>query len=118
MKAGRELDVLVAEKLEHLILPKNSSDPRTVGAQGDTVPPYSTDIQLAFPLAERFRLFVIPSTNGWAAGKFLQGDIDVGSKEYVDDNCTVLVQAGTAPLAICLAALQLGGIRVGESETD
>jgi len=101
VKAGPELDALIAEKV--------MGQTRSEGLPGKFepqigrwpyLPPYSTNIEAAWEVAEKLRLCVVPvedaTRKGWTA--FAEG-------RWAEDgaaNATV-----SAPLSICLAALEL-----------
>ncbi len=129
MKAGRELNILVAEKVMHLEVAKNKSGSKmggyyyTIGEpvwhdiQGDMqlanpVPPYSTDIAAAWQVVEKLywlnknepTILQIygPLCDGYEVDVILEhhdGPIPVGS-----------VIKESAPHAICLAALKAVGV--------
>ncbi len=99
MKAGRELDVLIAEKV--------------MGEKNDGnlhlwVPRYSISIEAAWDVVEKFRgwrfeLIALrePAKNDWSQFMVtLSGPIDVA----------IVGTADTAPLAICIAALRAKGV--------
>ncbi len=92
MKAGRELDALIAEKVFGKICP---------GFEFDYVGPhYSTQIADAWLVVEKM----------WDLGGFRVAIIAVDDGQYECDfddmRATFTLQADTAPLAICLAALK------------
>lgn len=98
MKPGRELDMLVAEKVMSL---------KPLGR----VPHYSTDISAAWEVVEKIN----SSKNKWTLnslrcdpndGKWQFGDIDRDGSIWPDD------KYDSAPLAICLAALKAVGVEV------
>jgi hypothetical protein len=97
MKAGRELDALVAEKV--------------MGAKVvfvENVPYYSTDIAAAWEVMEN--LVSTPGPNGdhHSVQVDYSGDVVVVIDENEDWRVSAI--AGTVPLAICLAALRAKGV--------
>lgn len=125
MKAGRELDALIAKKvMEH---PPESERIELVNGVGQSVgemfvpgecPKYSTDIASAWSIVEKLKLTVWPTEDGrWfvfqnefgtAYGdEYWFGGSDF--KERLKDPSTEWVIADTAPLAICLSALKVCG---------
>jgi len=89
MKAGRELDALIAERV--------MGEMWGVGPNlEDTLPHYSTQIADAWLVVEKMRPYfeIYCDGGGWVA-RF--GWADAG---------TLAAYADTAPLAICLAALK------------
>lgn len=105
MKAGRELDALVAEKVMGLMMidgkEKYPCDSSSKGYILTDPEPYSTDIAAAWLVVEKLRdtLHVnwdicSDSTSWWAK---------IGNLE-------TLKAADSAPLAICLAALKAVGM--------
>lgn len=129
MKPGRELDVLIAEKVMGWKLYCYEGDvyahePGQYGDaakndgwcwEGDTYPENreshqfapSTDIAAAWEVVEKL------STNGWA----VKMQIGFDSSRYYWD-CEVFIEeshygsAKTAPHAICLAALKAAGVKL------
>jgi hypothetical protein len=109
VKAGRELDALVAEKVMGL-QPLRREVPPDPGAFLD-LPHYSTDIAAAWEVVEKltgrrdkdigFALTVNPGTIGT-------------SFSALDGTEHWHVNASTAPLAICLAALKVVGVDIEE----
>ena len=95
MKAGRELDALIAEKVMGLIFRKRGGCPKF----DDDVPHYSTRIQDAWLAVEKM----------WEIGCFhialIQTD-DGYECDFDDMRDTHSAAADTAPLAISLAALK------------
>lgn len=90
----RRIDLLVAEKVEGI-------DP----TKAWTIERYSADMAVAWPIAERLRLSVSPHGESmWAAGQPRPSETEPNVIE------TDQQIAGTAPLAICLAALRLAGM--------
>lgn len=101
MKAGRELDALVAEKVFGYVF------------ADAFLAHYSTDIADAWQLIERHPhyVYVIRSNEDKYTGKW---------KEHMTWRCRFYapekfeIEADTAPLAICLAALKALGVEVEE----
>ena len=96
LQPGPKLDALIAEKvfgwnpiyIDNLNL--------------DMMPQYSTSITAAWPIVERFNLYVAPAAaqlQGWDAGPTTKQ----GRWPVTKDAVT----AATAPLAICLMALKI-----------
>ena len=109
MKAGRDMDALVAEKVmgdtDAYYLPLGEGE-LNVAAR---VPRYSTDIAAAWQVVEKFgyspSIHVFRSHGGkWGCKISLSSDPNVDA-EYFGF-------AETAPLAICLAALKKAGVEV------
>jgi len=73
------------------------------------LPNYSTDIAAAWPIAEEFKLALIPSKNGWSAGP-AEGEIPLDvidvDPAYLNAGSAFWAWASNAPEAICLAALK------------
>jgi hypothetical protein len=94
MKAGKELDALIHNNIFGLPV----FDP----------PAYSTEIQPAWLVVEKFR----QGYNGKAAACIevvvtdLPTPVDTYCRIYGPDTAEALAHADTAPLAICLAALK------------
>jgi hypothetical protein len=129
MKAGRELDALIAEKVMgcnvYCVDPNyNYKDPAKMwrcdcpgansigdrphaddGFDGE-IKPYSTDIAAAWKVVEKMR-----ESHQWIRiecfdGKWEAGPVEVCGEDYIDNNVESLV---SAPHAICLAALKAIG---------
>lgn len=131
MEAGRELDAEVAEKVmllkviardwpcwydpetgyaEAVVMPLEDGDlegthPEPVydpypgcnpNPRPSVVPEYSTDIAAAWAIVEELKLSILYEPDGWMASY-------VGSKGAPHIH---YIHAATAPLAICLAALE------------
>ena len=123
MKAGRELDALIAEKvMEHKVIRKgeeftgfplllhSSGDWETGIAKEDiwqigersyspfSLPHYSTQIADAWLVAEKLELpFTLQKNKQFKGGHYAS---------FIVDKKFKAAQAATAPLAICLAALE------------
>ncbi len=131
MNPGPELDALVAEQVMGWTNIRADADeiafvgPRS-GQLGmaprkdylETIPAYSTEITAAWPLVEKLGLWVFPDEDVWIAGRprSLSGKKYVPNM-YMDETGVVdgridMVTAATAPLAICLAALQVAGLNL------
>jgi hypothetical protein len=112
MRAGRELDALVAEKVMgwKWIGPDEFNDNRhlTLGGQKvqARIPDYSTDIAAAWDVVEKMR----PTFNLVLECVSLEYNCHVARPGHLDEK--VNVRADTAPLAICLAALKACGVEV------
>lgn len=97
----QEINELVARKLGHLERP-------IPGAANMVIyPDYATDIKAAWEIAEKYpceiRKWV--ATTAWKEGETIQWDVFLWwGPNYKD---SVLGQADTAPMAICLAFLKL-----------
>jgi hypothetical protein len=107
MKAGRELDALVAKKVFGAYLEEHDSrEPWNCDVCGkpfySDLPPYSTDIAAAWLVAEKADLF---------GRKMLVLSFD-GERWIISDEVTpagphgVCARAETVPLVLCLAALK------------
>lgn len=110
MKAGRELDVLIAEK----VMGKSFKDKRypdgsiwTGEQMRQAVPHYSTSIADAW---EVFWLFT--SRHLWFDDATDTWHCHLDSKRNTMDHCRHHAMAGDAPHAICLAALRAVGVPV------
>lgn len=116
MKPGRELDVLIAEKVMGWTnIRKRSEFPYGTLLSGIdhitnmdlSIPNYSENISAAWEVVEKL------STNGWAVKMQIGFD---SSRHYWD--CEVFIEeshygsAKTAPHAICVAALAAVGVKV------
>lgn len=119
MKAGRDLDALIAEKIMGFI-PLGHGNYKTpegkllhmwggwgMGGPIDPaetwVPEYSTDISAAWEVLEKAKLLTYPNL------LFLYNDGEnycIGETNGVNDCIPPLAKAATAPRAICLAALK------------
>lgn len=116
MKAGREMDALVAEKVMgwkrfavcDKLHPPYMEETRHTFAHG--FPDYSTDITAAWEVAEKMRVAVMPIDGGGWAAKDISIDATHGTELYIipgsDEECYGWTKADTAPLAICRAALK------------
>ncbi len=121
MQAGRELDALIAEKvmgwtdvtktptmangLDGMGLPPHDGPPKN--RMFSSFPAYSTDIAAAFEVVEKVSadykwdfncIYREPNDGKWAFGTY-----DRDGSFYPRN------EAGTAPLAICLSALEAVG---------
>lgn len=109
LKAGRELDALVAEKVLGWKRGKRfgngNGEWEIPGRENDSykltcyrTPDYSTDIAAAWEIVEKLSMWVCPANNGhdWTAGR-------LSLEEPSPEGGT---WAETAPHAICLAALK------------
>lgn len=128
MKAGRELDALIAEKVMGLTRHDESYVAEGVGKvlrfvwrdgggtcvySGDMfLPHYSTNIADAWEVVEK--LVSTPGPNG--DHHSVQVDYSGGAVVVIDENedWQVSAIAGTVPLAICLAALKAKGVTEGQ----
>jgi hypothetical protein len=125
MKAGRELDALVAEKVFgaklirsefHEGAPVVACDfpDRPVGSAFGNLPPYSTDIAAAWEVVEKVGRhwngfdFCIFSDKGFVSGveEWRAGWFEAGYGEYEG---RADATSDTLPHAICLAALKSVG---------
>ena len=138
-QAGRELDALIAEKVMGLTRCDESYDVDGLGrvlrfvwrdASGECVytgdmflPPYSNSIEAAWEVVKKITTdFTQPSCTGFGVGFKMEYRTESAGPNYLvtlvetscappfeemRDICTVV--AGTAPLAICLAALKVVG---------
>jgi hypothetical protein len=121
MKAGRELDALIAEKVMGIETeyrkpcPSDERDWLMVkgGGRYEFVPSYSTDIKCAWLVVEKLRrqgifLSVIPQIDNYAVYVWS----NVGESDKYNTYPLGTLEAETAPLAICLAALKACGVEV------
>lgn len=102
MKAGPELDALIATKVMGASFQEIKDADYFVnesGGIGFDLPSYSTDIASAWLVVEKLRLSVLKCNHGWRAGDLSYGGHE--SSEFIFDAI-----AETAPHAICLAALK------------
>jgi hypothetical protein len=115
MKAGRELDALVAEKVMGYKIGwftdygfKKEFERKVIALKGDrydNIPRYSTNISDAWQVVEKMkekeRVVEIKT-------------FDFGYTVEINNFYpTIKQQAETAPLAICLSALKMKGIDIG-----
>mgnify|MGYP001571535769 CR=1 FL=1 len=120
LPAGRELDALVAEKVmgwkhyapaavQEVWYPPNLHPSNNV--LGHSIPHYSTDIAVAWQVVEHLKnklhLQVILHWAGDECPKWLCNLRADGYRSFQDQEWQV--EADTAPLAICLAALKAVG---------
>lgn len=109
-KPGRELDILIAEKVMGLVL---SPDKKyyyedgimAVNRINPLLPHYSTDIAAAWLVVEKLSRDFLFSIHGgaddWEA-EFNKND----GRFLISADTIGMARAATAPLAICLAALE------------
>lgn len=131
MKAGRELDALIAEKVMglHSWVRRNEDDPGcSICGKGENTghrsyPYYSTDIAAAWEVLDKFTTNYSKSSDPDGYGIKLEhrtentgemwlvtGVWTTSGPPYEDmDDEKFTVEAATAPLAICLAALKAVG---------
>ncbi len=117
MKAGRQLDDLVAEKVMgwamvtesefglcwKVLLPTGGFEFRS----DESAPPYSTDMVAAMQLVE-----TLADTHGFFLGKHgTPGRLPWCCRFGVEPGIT---EGDTAPLVICIAALRAVGVQVPE----
>ena len=114
LKAGRELDLLVARKVMGLTKDDHAVTCASCAGAGESygVMPYSTSIAAAWEVVEKV---IYPKM--WQLVPGESGSWTV--TDMMDDNwCwVVIVEAETAPLAICLAALEAVRALPTEQET-
>ncbi|MGZ3688330.1 MAG: BC1872 family protein [Bdellovibrionota bacterium] len=113
MKAGRELDYLIAEKVMGYPIKRQKREVFEATPKGTRpVVKYSTDIEAAWEVAERFGVTLIPvQENAWFG--LVRPEKDFSSPDELVDilknknftGCGAAA-ADTAPLTICLAALR------------
>lgn len=115
MKAGRELDALIAEKVIRLI----NVGRRNTGSGYEThlayylpslkeyrtVPHYSTQIAEAWPILDGFESYTIKKRYHYP-GEDTEVGIPYILVTLIDVEGSYEVDADTAPLAICLAVLK------------
>lgn len=118
MKAGRELDKLIQEKIFGLFVPDPVKHKDLTREQVfelmkdyDGIPRYSTDIAAAWRVVEKMadRLkHYRHSTGDFTCRSFGPGFWEAEWSDWFEDRGTVFytAKADTAPLAICLAALE------------
>lgn len=126
MKAGRELDALVAERVMGWTDVKLAKRPE-LGVLGrhpvrhaqEIVPHYSTDIAAAMAVVEELRSWIF-----WVQRvEAPLGQVRYSARVYTRDKDVPYyfgayydATANTAPLAICLAALKAVGVEVNIDE--
>lgn len=113
MKTGRELDALVAEKV------MGESSGYTHSRDNDfvvTCSRYSTDISAAWLVVEKLRdigwSVAVCGDNGWGCTFY---KVHTNGSEYIWATWKEShgpINADTAPLAICLAALEAVGVDI------
>lgn len=112
MKPGRELDLLIAEKvmgydpIENMVY--DAQPPISVVPPWRPLPYYSTDIAAAWEVVEKMREESVYS--------FIDNTQSPGGKYFCSmvtiDKGMAGARAATAPHAICLAALRAKGVEV------
>lgn len=114
MKPGRELDTLVAEKVMEnhwcQLMPENAcidGKPRkcacgAVGFPFEHRKPYSTDIAAAWEVVEKLNV------SGYRM-EFVLGSQGDAYATFITGACRFRAVSGSAPKAICLAALKAVG---------
>lgn len=114
MQAGQELDVLIAEQVMKVDYCVDHVDYIgefvLCGVCGKTpLAPYSDDIAAAWLVVEKLKDVFNRNTHGKAIGFSLRYFNDEWSVTLEEDemSATKKVYADTAPLAICLAALEV-----------
>lgn len=114
MEAGQELDALVAEKImgwRYLNQPSTGYPwyPPEEGWSKAHPPRYSTDIAAAWKVMEKMCDMGNQNCTLQFEGKL---NPDYAWTFSHDENADWWASAGTAPLAICLAALKVKGVDV------
>lgn len=122
MKAGRELDALIAEKVmgwkvvpgqyKHIVPPNAQLERSTfceyvtssLSVPAMKLPTYSTDIRAAWEIVEK----LCPQEDEFQLKRFNKKEWDCNFSYFMETSC----QADTAPHAICLAALKAVGYEV------
>jgi len=115
MNAGRELDVIIGEKVMDFPGCDNCGEKTGCGCAmadiGSSLPQYSTDLYAAWLVVEKLRekydghFSLLAFTTNWRAGW------DTPCGEDPTRSFKRFVEAPTAPLAICLAALEVVGYK-------
>ena len=109
MVAGRELDVLLHQKVmgEEIYWAPDDPDPWNARVRGH-VPHYSTDIAAAWLIVEKLGLSVIKlHDEGWVAGKMRDGTYFDTEPGFMDGGLDYTGDLhDTAMSAICAAALK------------
>lgn len=111
MKAGRDLDRLVAEKVMGLEVHKQADVWLINSGTGKAVPHYSTDIAAAWKVVEKLHAQAGPE--GWEVTINLQNFEPNTAEPFNGWIVTVgceTARASSAPLAICIAALLAVGV--------
>ncbi|OWT52649.1 BC1872 family protein [Bacillus sp. K2I17] len=108
----KPIDGLVAEKVMGWIKPPETSILKAmwvetpIGAVHPQLPKFSTNIQDAWLIIEKFDFYTIERVTGYGDG-FYRVNVSVSQTDgtYSD----IEVQAQTVPMAICIAALKAAG---------
>jgi len=125
MNAGRELDVLIAEKVmelktEPIEIASGESDIRIVGQSAGglglwykSVPRYSTRIEDAWQVVEKMNEFYDNDVfiENWRGGSWCCFMVPMAASAWPEERRPGAC-AETAPLAICLTALKAVGYEV------
>lgn len=107
LKAGPELNALVAEKVMGLPV-KQFADGTWLQDDGSAIEPYSTDIAAAWEVVKRTRNtvgqgFAVIECSSYEIGWWIAGWFDWREGPYEHEKSA---RAETAPFAICKAALK------------
>lgn len=123
MKPGRDLDILIADKIFQMRCPSFVSCGRGRGVWENSIPNYSTDIKAAWEVVQKvptyerkFRdkycetndFFLIKRRDHWITKK----DYWVAGYASYPEDWEIHVEAETAPHAICLATLKAVGFEL------
>lgn len=118
MKPGRELDVLIAEKVMNLSKEEmwGIMDYYSDGspALAPNFPPYSSDIAAAWEVVEKLKYFDIQAPGAPCNGDEYENTSSNWRIELKVLDCaySIYSEGETAPHAICLAALRSVGVVV------
>lgn len=130
MKAGRDLDALIAEKVTNLpnihIVTGNHHHANglvygkhLLTGYPESVPFYSTDIAAAWKVVEKIPMTVHAPGASYAHGEYANSDdawLAEARMPGIEYYNTVTSKGQTSPEAICLAALKTLGIDYDEEE--
>lgn len=104
---------------EEINLPVCTTDPAPL-VRADAIPPYSSDISCAWrvidKLRERYTNIALHAANGWGLSLGSIGYDGTREDSQLVETWLPPINADTAPMAICLAALAACGVSVGEEE--
>lgn len=106
------IDELVAKKVMGWIKPPETSILKSmwvetpIGAVHPQLPKFSTNIQDAWLVVEKFDFYTIERVTGYGDGFY---KVNVSVAQIDGTYSDIEVQAPTAPMAICIAALKAVG---------
>ena len=125
MKPGRELDILVAEKVMGFKIKRKTIDCEYLveHSQGSArLPDYSTDIAAAWEVMEKLKLVGLEIgydryRNKWFCTNLAEDfryAFDLSESDFKDlmNDDLIAILSDTAPHAICLAAIKIVGVKI------